>query len=456
MTKTVQLILFSLTYFVTALLGIKILALAELSISLLWMASGIGLIMCLRFGLIALPFIALCSFLANYWFVSHQNMTTAFILTANAALINAVMPLLGSVIYNRYLPKRIRRPTELYRFTFLVCLFPSLLCALLLLTNLHLTGFPVPIDDGFFLLTITVGDSFGILLVYMIYNGLLTHKPIINLPTLEQVLLIAASLSITYIAFHFIYGVIYLLLAIMVFIAYRQSLLFLACALLINIWFLYWFVTASFGPFAMDTIEQSYFSLELFVMMLIYLPLSILMHNYQTFYFKNKAEKMQDKAFHDQLTGLLNRQGFYSIIEQMLKKYASKGYCVAIIDIDHFKKVNDSFGHNAGDVVLKNAAQLFKKHFRGEDIVSRFGGEEFIIVMSGISIENAKQRLNALLNEYSMMVSTYQAHKINSTISIGALCCDKPSAVNLLIDRADKLLYEAKQNGRNQVILKTC
>lgn len=456
MIKISQLTLFSCIYFATAILGIKVLALAELSISLLWMASGIGLIMCLRYGLLALPFIALSSFLANFWFVPHHNLANALLLTTNAALINAIMPLFGSLIYAKILPKRIRRPSELYRFTLLVCLVPSLICALLLLANLHFMNFSIPIDDGFFLLTITIGDSFGILLVYMIYNGLLTCKTISKVPTFEQHLIIISSVLLIYFSFYYIHGLIYLLLAIMVFTSYRQHLFFLGCTLLINVWVLYFFVTIQFGPFEMNNLEQSYFSLELFVMMLIFLPLTILMHNNQTFYFKNKAARMQNKAFHDQLTGLLNRQGFYPIMDELRKKHINHGFCLAIIDIDHFKKINDQFGHNAGDLMLKKAAQLFRKHFRGEDIITRFGGEEFVIVMSDIAIENANQRLTKLLGDYAAMVNIFEGKQIRSTISIGAICCENVGKVNQLIKEADQLLYQAKNSGRNQLVLKQC
>jgi diguanylate cyclase (GGDEF)-like protein len=176
-----------------------------------------------------------------------------------------------------------------------------------------------------------------------------------------------------------------------------------------------------------------------------------------------------DESETDTLTGLLNRRTFDNSIEKIIAEHAEDDdeqteanpqrparrikddelpHWLAIIDIDHFKRVNDKFGHLYGDEVLLLLSRNMKRIFRQRDKLFRFGGEEFVVVLDRTSEENAK----AVLNRFREAIEQFHFPQVEKiTISIGFVRLDKADVSSALIGRADQALYYAKQHGRNQV-----
>lgn len=159
-------------------------------------------------------------------------------------------------------------------------------------------------------------------------------------------------------------------------------------------------------------------------------------------------------ASYDVLTGVYNRNALADLTEtiELTSKLSSKPWCIAMIDIDHFKKVNDSFGHIHGDEVLKNIANKIAQSIRRKDILVRFGGEEFIVILLDTSICEAEiwaERARELIAQQPVKI---ERQNVKVTISIG-LASDFSSmnSVDVAIKNADTALYAAKNNGRNQV-----
>jgi diguanylate cyclase (GGDEF)-like protein len=126
-------------------------------------------------------------------------------------------------------------------------------------------------------------------------------------------------------------------------------------------------------------------------------------------------------------------------------------YAVSFFDIDFFKKVNDTYGHDAGDIVLKTFAQLLKKSLRKTDIIARYGGEEFIvlsIIKDEAHLPLFLSRLKKIVNENKFI---YKEHKLKVTFSSGVVIRSKYDSFEDAIKKSDDLLYEAKRNGRNQI-----
>ena len=163
-------------------------------------------------------------------------------------------------------------------------------------------------------------------------------------------------------------------------------------------------------------------------------------------------QNLEKKAEIDLLTGLPNRAFIQRYYDQLQRDEST--LCAIIIDLDRFKKINDTYGHEAGDRVLEAAAAVFKEVLRDKDIVGRWGGEEFVMLLPSTSVETgmaiaerARRRLESLSIEL-------RDTKVSITASFGVAfgpACDESLAD--LMDRADKVLYEAKENGRNQVML---
>lgn len=159
----------------------------------------------------------------------------------------------------------------------------------------------------------------------------------------------------------------------------------------------------------------------------------------------------------DYLTGLHNRR---SLFETGEKLFASRcrgdiALVTAMLDIDHFKSVNDAYGHEAGDAVLVAVSDFLRKRFRGSDVVCRFGGEEFCILAVNMQPGELDAVFEAIRADIAAMRVPFQGRNVSVTASIGVFAGDEPTLEGM-IREADRLLYEAKTGGRDQVCLAGC
>ncbi len=158
----------------------------------------------------------------------------------------------------------------------------------------------------------------------------------------------------------------------------------------------------------------------------------------------------------DGLTGIYNRRHFEENIEReflRIKRYHTN-LSLALIDIDHFKNINDNYGHQFGDHVLKEISRIILESFRKTDMVYRYGGEEIAVSLTETSIDNAVIPLERLREKISKHVFIYNGTKVNVTVSIGVSCNFKDIENQKdLIACADKALYKAKQDGRNRLVM---
>lgn len=165
-------------------------------------------------------------------------------------------------------------------------------------------------------------------------------------------------------------------------------------------------------------------------------------------------QEMRSLASYDSLTGLLSRHAFLDNASNYvsLAQREQKAFAVMIIDLDHFKSINDRYGHPAGDAVLRLFADVVNSVARRSDIVGRLGGEEFAIVLPSTTTTEAlefSERLHMAINQ---AVLTFNDSAIRYTVSIGLAECgaDAKEGIDDLLARADLALYQAKQSGRNQ------
>ena len=180
---------------------------------------------------------------------------------------------------------------------------------------------------------------------------------------------------------------------------------------------------------------------------------------------EEKIKELENLAYYDELTKLLNRRGFFNKTEKIFQAIIFRrkererriGYNIplAIIfaDIDNFKKINDTYGHEGGDFVLKKVANCFKKRLRTYDIISRLGGEEFIIALLGADLEAAKIVAEDLRKIVEKTPFMFRGKKIPVTLSLGVAVYSKENKIKDLIEKADKAMYEAKKTGKNKVVV---
>ena len=168
-------------------------------------------------------------------------------------------------------------------------------------------------------------------------------------------------------------------------------------------------------------------------------------------------ESMLNLSIRDPLTGLFNRRYMDEALGQELHRTKRNDAQLAVImvDIDHFKRFNDEFGHDGGDAILRALGAFFKKHVRGSDIACRYGGEEFILVMSPSSAEGARQRAEKMREDARLLSVTHANRDLGAiTLSLGvAVFPDHASDAAAIVKAADVALYQAKRGGRDRVVM---
>ncbi len=172
---------------------------------------------------------------------------------------------------------------------------------------------------------------------------------------------------------------------------------------------------------------------------------------------ESRLQKAKDVSLFDPLTQLRNRRYYDQELPKLIIKSALDGtpMCLAVADIDHFKRVNDNFGHQIGDGILKLFADLLMKNIKGRDLVVRYGGEEFVVLLPETQLADAKALLEQIrkkLEGLSLSVRTTGQTVGNVTSSFGLVQLKPDEDKNALFERADQLLYRAKEEGRNRII----
>ena len=172
---------------------------------------------------------------------------------------------------------------------------------------------------------------------------------------------------------------------------------------------------------------------------------------------QNKLEEKNSQAIKDPLTDLFNRRYLDEISDNIisLAHRLSNHTSILMIDIDNFKHVNDIFGHDIGDKVLKTLAKLFLNTVRKSDIPIRFGGEEFIIILPNADAKNAQIIAEKLRTKIEKLVIKIKKNiEVTFTISIGVSEIRATDTFKTALKRADEALYEAKSNGKNKTVVK--
>ena len=171
--------------------------------------------------------------------------------------------------------------------------------------------------------------------------------------------------------------------------------------------------------------------------------------------FRDHLEEQRQKALIDPLTGLPNRAGWSERLELEMARWKRYGgeLLLAVLDIDHFKRINDGYGHLAGDKVLKIIAGELAKRLRKTDFIARFGGEEFVLLIPSTPLEGGHQLLQTLLDGVEQCPFHFRGERVTITLSAGLTAFAGGEDSDKVFERADQALYRAKSGGRNRVEL---
>ncbi|MBI3284472.1 MAG: GGDEF domain-containing protein [Burkholderiales bacterium] len=169
---------------------------------------------------------------------------------------------------------------------------------------------------------------------------------------------------------------------------------------------------------------------------------------------ENKLAHMSELVREDQLTGSLNRRGMDDVFAREADRADRRNtpLCIALLDLDNFKKLNDTHGHAAGDEALVHLVRIVKQTLRSIDVVARYGGEEFLIIMPETQLDEAAQAMTRVQRELTKHFFTADDQRLFITFSAGVALRAPREAQESTIKRADKAMYEAKQTGKNRVV----
>ena len=223
-----------------------------------------------------------------------------------------------------------------------------------------------------------------------------------------------------------------------------------------------WYTIQGRGPFALASLNETLLLLLAFVSTVVMtglvLSAVVAQRSRATEALLRATRDLAEQAIRDPMTGLYNRRFLREFLarELMRARRANLGLAVIMMDLDHFKRVNDSFGHDAGDLVLIEVATMLKKSIRGSDMVCRFGGEEFVLVLTDATSASALRRCEEIRSAISRLAPNHRGNALGSpTASFGvALFPDHGDDADGLVNASDAALYEAKYAGRDRIV--TC
>lgn len=449
-------ILLALLYYLSARLGMQLFTLQPGNMTLLWLVSGVGLVMLVRHGWRALPLILLASLAAYYPDLSGPGWQQGLQHSLLAALADALSTALAAWLLQRRLPAGLQRARELGAFCFYVCLLPSALGIGLVCVNLFWGGYLSAAAAWQLWLPMVLADSLGVLLIYPLYQAWRELRR----PSADEwrwiVALSLGNLLLILLAFSGYSGLLYFILPVLLWQVIKVRLQGLYLTLLLSIVAVLAEAARQLGPFRGLPPAEAYLMLLGFVMTSVLVTLCLGLYYRQLLLADASRAHWQSEAMHDPLTGLLNRRAFTPLLaaEHQRVQRTQRPCAVALLDLDHFKRVNDQYGHGVGDGVLVQLAALMLRHVRDIDSVARVGGEEFAILFPESSAEEAVQALERIRQALAAEPLQVDGEQIAITVSSGVVSYrGGPQTDEQLLEAADAQLYRAKHGGRNCVML---
>ena len=444
----------AILYYLLARFGMSLFSLEPGNITLLWLPSGLALIMAIEWGFISVPFIILASFLANYPGMALSSGKYPLLFTSINSIADGFTGILAMQLLKKFLPNGLQYTNDLFPFGLVWFITTSITSSFISVSMV--IGEYIPLERVFsFIRMLVLADSLGIILIYPIYTSWKSDRLFIKKDILFSMLAIAIIAALLILGFTVLPGMIYFIVPIIIILSFNVKSLNVMIITSLTLVLIIAATAKNLGPFIFQDPEDSNFRLMAFVFSSSLAILGVVLQSHQLGISESSSKLWQDAAEHDPLTGLINRRAFIPILnkEHQRANQTGKIYTLALLDLDHFKIINDSYGHQSGDRVLCSIAKIMNENCRSSDSIVRMGGEEFAILFPNCTMEEAflpLERIRANLASQPLQVDNAL---IFVTISIGVASFMREENDFELMLRADKALYTAKSAGRNKIIL---
>ena len=263
-----------------------------------------------------------------------------------------------------------------------------------------------------------------------------------------------ASMATFYLGWESGFHYYYIPLVLFLFINHKQPLLDICIEVALIFAVYLWLLLNTNEPGYQQQVDKSVIDWFQFINIAInFAAVGLLGYGLRTSSMRAEAE-MEQLAITDSLTGLYNRRKMYEMIrlEQTRLRRSGKSFVLVITDIDLFKVINDRYGHDAGDNVLTEVSMLMKKTLRNQDLLSRWGGEEFTLLLPETDIDGASKVIEVLREVIADHQFEYQSKQFKVTMTFGMALFDGRQSIEMVLKQADLLLYKGKEKGRNCVV----
>jgi len=449
------LLVLTVLYYIGVRLSLTVFAHAPGQGSLLCLSAGVGLIMAMAIGWRALPLIALASFAANAPEMSDAaGAISPWGHGAISAVANGAIPCVAAALMRWRLPSGLVEARDLTPFSLYGCLVPALIGALVIAGNLVWDGYVTPAQGPGLVVNLIIANGLGILLVWPLYQ-FWSDSPALNTGGWGWLTLaLAANLGLFFLAARGYGPVVFLVLPVLLMLIVKTGTQGVLLALLLTVAALIAGSALVPGPCTVPDKPAARPMMMGFVFAVTYVTLALSLYYRQLLASDSSRLQWRDAALHDSLTQLANRRALLKELadEHSRTQRTGRPFALAMLDIDHFKDINDRFGHQAGDEVLKAVAELLRSQCRDLDIPARIGGEEFAIVFPETSAASALPALERIRRGIAALDLGLDVDDIRLTISTGVADAGEAGGVEALMEEADARLYRAKRSGRNRIV----
>ncbi len=443
-------------YCLLARVGMDMFSLRPSNITLVWLPSGIALVLALTCGWRAFPTVFVASFIANFPGLHVESLAHSIGFTAAMALIDASAGIISAYMFRRFIPDGLRRATDLVPFCLWVVIIPTIATSAGLALMCSLGHYIAWQDAPAFAGLLIFGDGLGFIFIYPIFQGWRDQDGF-SRAAIRPLLLGAAVLALLFgLGFAYLPGLILLVVPVLLVLSFQVGLLEIAIATAVALLVIVTATAHGVGPLIAPTAIDTHFRLMSFIFGTALSVLGIALQNAALARTEKTTELWREAAERDPLTGLINRRAFSPILDREHNRSRRTGrpYTVAMLDLDHFKRVNDKYGHAAGDQILQVFSSLISGSCRAADTVARIGGEEFAIVLPDCRVAEATIVLDRIRLAMAERVVEIAGNPVAVTVSIGvAESLPSDDAPASIVCRADDALYEAKASGRNRVTI---
>lgn len=442
-------------YLLSARFSMAALTLHPGDLILLWLPAGIGLIMAMAIGWKALPLIMLVSFIANAPEMAVEgNRTALWIHTVTLTFADGLAPCLAAQLFRSRLPSGLLMARDLGPFTLYICLLPSLIGVTITVANLLWGGYiswqQAPVQA----LNLILAYSLGILLIWPLYQLWRQPEPLDLAGWAWVALALAVNCLLFVVAARGMGGMVFFILPVLLMLTFKAGPQGVLLSLLITVVLLIMGALRFPGPCVAPDNADARPMLMGFVFTMTYVTLSLCLYYRELLASDSSRQRWQNAALHDSLTGLANRRALMKALTDESNRTLRTGrpFALAMLDLDHFKRINDNHGHKAGDRALKAIADLLHAQCRGIDTVARVGGEEFAILLPETTLASAMPVMQRILEAVASLDLDLDDADTRLTISIGLVESGQESNIDQLLEEADARLYIAKSDGRNRIV----